>query len=86
MGNGAPMDPVSQAHRDAAVERFCIIDTPPEREFDEVVQLAARLCDAPISTIGFVDSRRQWLKASAGLDISESPREIAFCAWTVADR
>ena len=84
MERGAPGELASDALREADVGRYRILDTAPEREFDEVVQLAARLCAVPISTIGFLDTHRQWFKAGAGLDIHETPREIAFCAWTVA--
>jgi diguanylate cyclase (GGDEF)-like protein/PAS domain S-box-containing protein len=78
------LGPVSdEASRLRAVERLGILDTPPEQEFDQLVALAAALCDVPISTITLVDGTRQWFKAKVGLEVSETPREIAFCAHTV---
>lgn len=61
-----------------------ILDTVHEREFDDVVLLAAQLCSVPISTITLVDERRQWFKAAVGLEVRETPREIAFCAVAIA--
>ncbi len=82
----APVDPEFELRRNQEVGRYRILDTPAEREFDEIVQLAARLCGAPISTIGFVDADRQWFKASVGLDITGTTRAMALCAWTIASR
>ena len=44
-----------------------MLDTPEEREFDEIVHLAAFISDAPICLISLVDEARQWFKARVGL-------------------
>jgi len=61
-----------------------ILDTAPETEFDELVELAAWTCHAPIAALTLVDEDRQWLKSEVGIGIRETEREIAFCAHTVA--
>lgn len=65
--------------------KYKILDTPEERGFDDIVQLASQLCQAPISLITLVDSRRQWFKARVGVgpDLKETSRDIAFCAHTI---
>jgi diguanylate cyclase (GGDEF)-like protein/PAS domain S-box-containing protein len=73
------------ARRLEALEAYGIMDTSPEGEFDEIVALAARLCGVPASTITFVDAERQWFKARVGIGLDETPRAIAFCAYTVRD-
>jgi signal transduction histidine kinase len=63
-----------------ALYGYQILDTPPERDFDDITALAAQLCDTPMSAISLVDSDRQWLKARIGLSACETSRESSFCA------
>ncbi len=60
-----------------------ILDTLPEDGYDQIVELVASLCDTPISLVSFVDHDRQWFKAAYGLKLSETPREISFCAHSI---
>ncbi|MFQ5604845.1 MAG: PAS domain S-box protein [bacterium] len=62
---------------------YRILDTPPEQEFDDLTQLAAQMCQAPIAAIGFIDEKRQWFKARLGLDLAEIPRDISFCSHAI---
>lgn len=65
------------------LEGYDILDTFEEAEFDEIVQLAARICDVPISLISLVDTERQWFKARVGLDQSETPIDQSICAHAI---
>lgn len=68
------------------VLRQCgILDTPPEPAFDDITNLAASLCDAPMAAVTLIDSERQWLKSAVGLESGESSRETAFCAHTILE-
>ncbi|HEX8528421.1 MAG TPA: response regulator, partial [Cytophagales bacterium] len=60
-----------------------ILDTGHESQFDEIVQLASHICEAPISLVTLVDESRQWFKAKVGLDIAETSRDASFCAHTI---
>jgi signal transduction histidine kinase len=60
-----------------------LLDTPDEREFDEIVKIAAFICDVPICLISLVDESRQWFKARVGLEARETPRNIAFCDYAI---
>lgn len=62
---------------------YRILDTAAERAFDELAELAAAICEAPISLISLVDDQRQWFKARVGLEVEETPRCIAFCAHAI---
>lgn len=62
---------------------YNILDSAPEHEYDDIVRRAAALCDCPISTVTLVDRHRQWFKASVGLDIQETERDIALCDHTI---
>lgn len=59
------------------------LDAQTENDLDEIVRLAAELCETPMAMITLIDSTRQWFKAKVGLSIDETSRQIAFCAHTV---
>ena len=77
--------PNDERERLARLAAYGILDTPPEERFDRITRLLSELLDAPISLISLVDESRQWFKSSVGLDASETPRGIAFCAHAILD-
>ncbi len=74
---------VDEVERLAALRRLDVLDTVGEAELDEVVALAARIFDAPTALVSLVDKDRQWFKARVGLDLAQTPRELAFCDHTI---
>ena len=75
--------PDNEAKRLDAIRRYGLLDTPAEQSFDDFAYLASHLCETPIALITLVDAGRQWFKARLGLEVSETPREHAFCAHTI---
>jgi diguanylate cyclase (GGDEF)-like protein/PAS domain S-box-containing protein len=67
----------------AALQELDLLDTPPEREFDDLVRLAAAICVTPISQFTLIDRDRQWFKASFGSADKENPRSVSFCAHAI---
>lgn len=61
------------------LESYHIMDTLPDNELDELVEIAAAILDTPISLISLVDSERQWFKVNKGLEARQTPRQDAFC-------
>ncbi|MEH2135099.1 GAF domain-containing protein [Nostoc sp.] len=61
-----------------ALRQYQILDTEPEKAYDNLAQLAAFICDTPISLVNFIDENRQWFKAKVGLDVSEMPRCVGL--------
>lgn len=70
---------MSEHERIRALKRYEILDTPPEREFDDITHLAAQICETPIALISLVDQERLWFKSTVGLELCEMPRNISFC-------
>jgi GAF domain-containing protein len=77
--------PANEAERLAALRGYAVLDTGPELAFDEVTQLASRLCDTPIALVSLVDADRQWFKSRVGLAAPETPRDIAFCTHAMLE-
>lgn len=75
--------PLHESARLEALELLKILDTDSEQEFDDLTKLATLICDTPISIISLIDANRQWFKSKVGLKVSETPREVAFCAHTI---
>ena len=73
-----------EAARLAALRSYRILDTGSEQSFDDLTLLASQICDTPIAAISLIDDRRQWFKSRVGLEITEVPRELAFCVHAIA--
>ncbi|WGM30038.1 PAS domain-containing protein [Brevundimonas sp. NIBR11] len=71
--------PWTEADRLAALHAYGVLHTAPEAGFDDLVGLAASICDTPTALISLVDADTQWFKARVGLDASETGRDVSFC-------
>jgi diguanylate cyclase (GGDEF)-like protein/PAS domain S-box-containing protein len=74
---------IDEAKRLAALERSGLMDSAAEPEFDELVEMAAAICEAPMSLVTLLDEHRQWFKAAVGMQVTETSREVAFCSHTI---
>jgi GAF domain-containing protein len=75
----APL-PCNEVERLHALHHYNVLDTGPEQAFDDITLLASQICGTKISTISLVDQNRQWFKSKVGTEMSETSRDIAFCA------
>jgi two-component system cell cycle sensor histidine kinase/response regulator CckA len=63
--------------------QYDVLDTVPEEVFDDLTELAARICEAPIALISLIDEDRQWFKAKVGVTLNETSRDISFCSHAI---
>jgi formate hydrogenlyase transcriptional activator len=75
--------PDDEQERLDALRTYEILDTPAESGFDDLARLAASLCGTPMALVTFVDADRQWFKATVGLSVEETPRDVSFCAHAI---
>ena len=79
----APALPINEAERLEALRSYGPVEPLPDPDFDELAQLAAEMCNAPIALVTLVDEDHQWLKGRAGTDLTQTSREVSFCAHAI---
>jgi GAF domain-containing protein len=75
--------PRNERQRLKVLWEYSVLDTMPEEIFDDLTELAAKICEAPVAMITLVDEDRQWFKAKVGVSINETSRDISFCAHAI---
>ncbi len=75
--------PADESQRLATLTEYNILDTMPEAAYDDITALVSDICDVPIAAVSLIDDDRQWFKSKVGLNVSETPRDIAFCAHAI---
>ncbi|SMO85920.1 histidine kinase dimerization/phosphoacceptor domain -containing protein [Gracilimonas mengyeensis] len=74
---------VKEQLRIQALHSYGILDTEEEAEFDNLLKLAAHICDVPVAKMNFIDEDRVWSKANFGNDVKETPKNVTFCVHTI---
>ena len=62
---------------------YGILDSAEEKDFDDLAELIAQVCNCQYALITFLDKERQWFKARRHVEIKESSRETSFCSHTI---
>jgi DNA-binding winged helix-turn-helix (wHTH) protein len=77
--------PADDEDRVAALKSYAILDTDPEKEYDDLTKLAALITGCEFSYISFCDETRFWLKSTHGYpnNFRERPRELSMCPPTI---
>lgn len=78
-----PTLPDNEAERLAALRQYEVLDSPPERAFDDLTMIASTLCETQMAAVVLVDEQRQWFKSAHGAPRSEASRDISFCAHAI---
>jgi GAF domain-containing protein len=75
----------SERERLAVLDSYGILDTPPEKAFDDVVKLASQLLEAPIAAVNLIADGRQWFKSELGLGTREMPLDDSICKFALLE-
>ncbi len=75
--------PMNEVERIQVLQEYGILDTGEEACFNDLVQLAAKICDAPISIISLLDQDRSWFKSSFGLPRGQVDRKYSICSHAI---
>lgn len=73
----------NESARLAMVDRLAGIGTGPEPAFDRIATVAGRLFDVPVAAVTLLGADHQWFKGRCGTELAGTPREDAFCNYTV---
>ncbi len=73
-----------EGDRLASLRSYQVLDSEPNPALNAIAAAAARVIDGAVGLVTLLDEHRQWFAGRAGTDLTETPRELAFCAYTVA--
>ena len=63
----------------AELRRLSILESAPERAYDDITRAFAASLDVPIAMVNLLDADRDWFKSCVGLPQTESPASTSFC-------
>ena len=75
--------PANEAQRHLDLLSYHILDSEEEQDYNDLIELAAHVCDCPVALVSFVDTNRQWFKAKLNLQEKEKSRETSFCGHVI---
>ncbi len=77
--------PKNELKRIVSLYSLDILDTPPEKRFDQLTLCATKIFQVPISTLTLIDAKREWFKSCQGLSKTQGDRAISFCGHALVE-
>lgn len=77
--------PANERERLKALEKYKILDTLPEKQYDDITRLASIICETPIAIISLLGKDRQWFKSRIGVELGETERCVSFCQYAILE-
>ncbi|MBC7457376.1 MAG: PAS domain S-box protein, partial [Bdellovibrionaceae bacterium] len=78
--------PENELARLSILKKYSVLDTSPEKIYDNIAYLAAQICETPIALVSLIDEKRQWIKSRFGLEETQISREISFCGHAILEK
>ncbi len=82
----APSLPPNEAERLADLHDYGVLDTPAEKIFNEIAELAATICGSRYAAVTLIDRDRQWFKAEYGSNLVQTTRAESICGHAILER
>jgi PAS domain S-box-containing protein len=83
MSDEAKMPLHTEDARLSALYNYDILDTAGDPDYDNLTKLTSQIFKVPFAFISLIDEHRLWIKSSVGLNVTETPRELSFCQYTI---
>lgn len=74
---------MDEVRRLNTVRALNVLDSGRNPDIDRITRVAGLIFKTPIALVTLIDSQRQWFKSCIGLDVSETTRDVAFCAVAI---
>ena len=65
---------------------MCVLDSSPERAYDDITRLLATELAVPITMVNLLDEERDWFKSCFGVQQTQSPAVTSFCEMFFTSR
>jgi GAF domain-containing protein len=78
----APL-PANENARLRALRTSGLLESGPDPDLDVIVRQAAALWNTPIAAVSLLDGTHQHFKASVGLGVPHTSRDMAFCGYAI---
>ncbi len=77
--------PTNERERLCALYGMHLLGSPSDDRLDEIVGLAADLCQAPMAALSLVDADRQWSWSHRSMPRATVARESSFCTHAILE-
>lgn len=74
---------INEADRLDAVRSYQLLNSVPDKQLDDLAQLAAFICGTSAALVSITGSDRQFFIAGFGFESAGVPRESAFCQYAM---
>jgi signal transduction histidine kinase len=64
--------------RQSVLKGYNISKTTSDEDFNQLINLAATICQTPTAYLGIIDKYNVWLKSKTGIEVDEIERKISF--------